>query len=46
MKLDTVIEGYEGIAKYKNQNPVTSIYGVTILNFCNKKLVRSLSLKV
>ena len=47
MKLDTLLEVHGGIAEYKNHNPVTSIYGVTSLhNFCNKKLVRSISLKV
>ena len=39
--------GRKGIAECKNQNHVASIYRVTsLLNFCTKKLVQSISLKV
>ena len=47
MKLDTLIEGHEGNCRAQEPNPITSIYGETSHhNFCFKKLVRSITLKV
>ena len=47
MKLDTMIEDYKGNFRMQEPYSVTRVYGVTsLLNFCNTKLVRSISLKV
>ena len=47
MKLDTLIEGHEGNCRKQEPSPCHQFYGLTsLLNFCSKKLVWSISLKV